>query len=85
MSLHQAKRVEMESQVRVLELEASLQQERVKLSALRRHHYQLAGDAEGWEITKVNYFICFLSQVDLAYKNGLICSYNFHFCLRVLS
>lgn len=49
LSLHQAKRLEMESQVRVLELEASLQQERHNLSALRRHHYQLAGEGEGWD------------------------------------
>lgn len=49
LSLHQAKRLEMESQVRVLELEASLSQERLRLAALRRHHYQLAGEAEGWD------------------------------------
>ncbi|XP_069686256.1 huntingtin-interacting protein 1-like isoform X2 [Periplaneta americana] len=49
LSLHQAKRLEMESQVRVLELEASLDQERLKLSALRRQHYQLAGEVEGWD------------------------------------
>jgi huntingtin interacting protein 1 len=39
----------MESQVRVLELEASLDQERLRLAALRRHHYQLAGEVEGWD------------------------------------
>ncbi|KAK6626211.1 hypothetical protein RUM43_006517 [Polyplax serrata] len=49
LSLHQAKRLEMESQVRVLELEASLQQERQKLATLRRRHYQMAGEREGWE------------------------------------
>jgi huntingtin interacting protein 1 len=49
LSLHQAKRLEMESQVRVLELEASLGQERLRLAALRRHHYQLAGEVEGWD------------------------------------
>ncbi|XP_067010683.2 huntingtin-interacting protein 1 isoform X2 [Anabrus simplex] len=49
LSLHQAKRLEMESQVRVIELEASLQQERLRLSALRRQHYQLAGEVEGWD------------------------------------
>lgn len=47
LSLHQAKRLEMESQVRVLELEQALQNERLRLSALRRHHYQMAGDNEG--------------------------------------
>ncbi|KAI5694592.1 hypothetical protein M8J76_006158 [Diaphorina citri] len=46
LSLHQARRLEMEAQVRVLELEAGLEKERLKLSALRRHHYQLTGDEE---------------------------------------
>lgn len=50
LTLHQAKRLEMDCQVKVLELEASLQQERQHLAALRRQHYQLAGDVEGWEI-----------------------------------
>ncbi|KRT86932.1 hypothetical protein AMK59_938, partial [Oryctes borbonicus] len=48
MTLHQAKRLEMDAQVRVLELEKELEQERLRLSALRRHHYQLAGEGEGW-------------------------------------
>lgn len=55
LTLHQAKRLEMDCQVKVLELEASLQQERQRLAALRRQHYQLAGDVEGWEI-----MVCFL-------------------------
>ncbi|XP_065226702.1 huntingtin-interacting protein 1 isoform X2 [Planococcus citri] len=46
LSLHQAKRLEMDSQVRVLELEAGLEKERLKLAALRRYHYQLSGDLE---------------------------------------
>ena len=45
LSLHQAKRLEMESQVKVLELESSLQKERLRLAALRRQHYQLAGES----------------------------------------
>ncbi|GLH09480.1 uncharacterized protein GBIM_14586 [Gryllus bimaculatus] len=49
LSLHQAKRLEMESQVRVLELEQALQQERLRLAALRKQHYQLAGEVEGWD------------------------------------
>ncbi|XP_043195501.1 huntingtin-interacting protein 1-like [Amphibalanus amphitrite] len=49
LSLHQAKRQEMEAQVRVLELEAQLQRARVHVSALRKQHYQLAGELEGWE------------------------------------
>ncbi|KFP24046.1 Huntingtin-interacting protein 1, partial [Colius striatus] len=42
MTLTQIKRQEMDSQVRVLELENQLQKERQK-------HYELAGVAEGWE------------------------------------
>ncbi|KAJ8981652.1 hypothetical protein NQ317_000880 [Molorchus minor] len=46
LSLHQAKRLEMDSQVRVLELEKELEQERYRLAKLRRHHYQLAGESD---------------------------------------
>ncbi|VEN49602.1 unnamed protein product [Callosobruchus maculatus] len=46
LTLHQAKRLEMDSQVRVLELEKELEQERYRLARLRRHHYQLAGENE---------------------------------------
>ncbi|XP_059350126.1 huntingtin-interacting protein 1-like isoform X2 [Daphnia carinata] len=46
LTLHQAKRLEMESQVKVLEFESLLEKERLRLSALRKQHYQLAGDAE---------------------------------------
>lgn len=49
LTLHQAKRLEMESQVRVLELENSLEKERIKLSALRKKHYAMADPGEGWE------------------------------------
>ncbi|XP_033111530.1 huntingtin-interacting protein 1-like isoform X2 [Anneissia japonica] len=49
MSLTQTKRNEMNSQVRVLELENLLEKERVKLAELRKRHYQLAGVSEGWE------------------------------------
>lgn len=41
-SLHEAKKEEMESQVRTLELEAELIRERGKLSALRKQHYHMA-------------------------------------------
>ncbi|XP_028396824.1 huntingtin-interacting protein 1-like [Dendronephthya gigantea] len=49
LSLTQAKRLEMDSQVRVLELESQLEKERKRLGELRRTHYQLAGASEGWE------------------------------------
>uniref|UniRef100_A0A914DPV0 Huntingtin interacting protein 1 n=1 Tax=Acrobeloides nanus TaxID=290746 RepID=A0A914DPV0_9BILA len=42
LSLHEAKKEEMESQVRTLELEAELTRERNRLAALRKHHYHLA-------------------------------------------
>lgn len=44
LTLHQAKTKEMEIQVKVLELEQALNQERLKLSALRRKNYQANGD-----------------------------------------
>ncbi|EFN85496.1 huntingtin-interacting protein 1 [Harpegnathos saltator] len=47
LSLHQAKRLEMEAQVRILELEQALGTERLRLAALRRYHYQLDGESEG--------------------------------------
>ncbi|KAK9293743.1 hypothetical protein QLX08_011399 [Tetragonisca angustula] len=46
LTLHQAKRLEMEAQVRVLELEQALETERLRLAALRRYHYQLEGEKE---------------------------------------
>ncbi|XP_046841204.1 huntingtin-interacting protein 1-like [Xenia sp. Carnegie-2017] len=49
LSLTQTKRREMDSQVRVLELESQLEKERKKLGDLRKAHYQLAGASEGWE------------------------------------
>lgn len=49
LSLHHTKRMEMETLVKVLETEKQLDVERSKLSALRKHHYRLAGEVEGWE------------------------------------
>ncbi|XP_044529051.1 huntingtin-interacting protein 1 [Gracilinanus agilis] len=49
MTLTQIKRQEMDSKVRVLELESQLEKERQKLGYLRKKHYELAGVAEGWE------------------------------------
>ncbi|XP_055327913.1 huntingtin-interacting protein 1-like isoform X2 [Paramacrobiotus metropolitanus] len=43
LSIHKIKKIEMESQVRVLELETELTREREKLSAIRRQHYSMAG------------------------------------------
>uniref|UniRef100_A0A670JMC4 Huntingtin-interacting protein 1-related protein n=1 Tax=Podarcis muralis TaxID=64176 RepID=A0A670JMC4_PODMU len=48
-TLTQIKRQEMDSQVRVLELENQLQKERQRLGELRKKHYELAGVAEGWD------------------------------------
>lgn len=41
----------MDSQVRVLELENSLEKERVRLASLRKQHYHLAGASAGWQWT----------------------------------
>ncbi|XP_039292527.1 huntingtin-interacting protein 1 [Nilaparvata lugens] len=46
LSLHQAKKLQMELLVRIKELEASLDKERLRFSALRREHFQLIGDTE---------------------------------------
>ncbi len=51
LSLTQAKRLEMESQVKALELEKELEMERTRLAELRKIHYHLAGASEGWEVS----------------------------------
>ncbi|KAK3085075.1 hypothetical protein FSP39_023884 [Pinctada imbricata] len=53
LSLMESKRQEMQSQVRVLELEKELETERYKLGEIRKQHYQLAGESEGWEVDQV--------------------------------
>lgn len=50
MTLHQAKRLEMETQTHCATLEQDLIRERKRLGDLRRIHYQLAGESEGWEL-----------------------------------
>ena len=47
LSLHQCKRLEMETLVSVLEAEKNLEDMREKLAQLRRHHYSVAGEIEG--------------------------------------
>ena len=49
LSLMQSKKHEMQSQVRVLELEKELETERYKLGEFRKKHYQLAGASAGWD------------------------------------
>lgn len=53
LTLTQAKRLEMESQVHALELEQELADERTRLAELRKVHYHLGGSQEGWEDTEV--------------------------------
>ncbi|KAG8122882.1 hypothetical protein E2320_018390 [Naja naja] len=63
MTLTQIKRQEMDSQVRVLELESQLQKERQRLGELRKKHYELGGVAEGWdenEMTSSTRLLCHL-------------------------
>ena len=50
LTLHQAKRLEMETQAHCSTLEQDLVRERKRLGDLRRVHYQLAGESEGWEL-----------------------------------
>jgi len=58
LTLHQAKRFEMETQVRVLELESELEKERRSLGELRKTHYRLAAESEGWdqEVTSIKFY-----------------------------
>lgn len=42
LTMHQSKTMEMNIQVKVLELEQALQNERMRLAAFRRHNYQNA-------------------------------------------
>lgn len=37
-------------QVYILELESKLVKERKKLAEIRKRHYQLAAESEGWEV-----------------------------------
>ena len=39
LSVHHSKKLEMEVQIRVLELEKMLEKQREKLFAIRKHHY----------------------------------------------
>lgn len=49
LNLHQAKKMEFESQVKLIELQAAIEKEHHRLASLRKKHYQLAGASEGWE------------------------------------
>jgi len=74
LTLHQAKRLEMESQVHVLELESQLEKERRSLSELRKTHYRLAAESEGWE-QEVRSVRFSLSLCDLTVmSNCCVCS-----------
>ena len=44
-------------QVKVLEYESDLEKERIRLAELRKKHYQLAGESEGWEQEVSHYTI----------------------------
>ena len=47
LSFHQSKRLEMEIQIKVLELETNLQKERQKLFSLRKLQYAHSGEDSG--------------------------------------
>lgn len=64
----------METLVKMLETEKQLENERTKLAELRRHHYKLAGELEGWdEEVSINYVIAVLWHYEYKGKrsNGL--------------
>lgn len=61
----------MDAQVRVLELEKELEQERLRLAALRRRHYQLAGEGEFFSLCIFTYFEMCLYFQDNCFK-GII-------------
>ena len=58
LSLTQAKRLEMECQVKALELEKELESERTRLAELRKIHYKLAGASEGWDEVRPTVSVC---------------------------
>ena len=70
LSLTQAKRLEMESQVKALELEKELEMERTRLAELRKVHYHLAGASEGWEEVSLSLSLLFNHVIfSFAYRN----------------
>ncbi|XP_036370811.1 huntingtin-interacting protein 1 isoform X2 [Octopus sinensis] len=54
LNLHQTKKQEMQIKVLILEMEKDLKNEYEKLSNIRKHHYQLAGESEGWDVEEDN-------------------------------
>ena len=58
-------------QIRVMELETDLEKERRKLGELRKQHYQLAGEAEGWEVVCV--IIVVVLEVAVAHCVQCVC------------
>eukprot|EP00106_Octopus_bimaculoides_P016710 XP_014784152.1 PREDICTED: huntingtin-interacting protein 1-like isoform X2 [Octopus bimaculoides] len=50
LNLHQTKKQEMQIKVLILEMEKDLKNEYEKLNNIRKHHYQLAGESEGWDV-----------------------------------
>lgn len=57
----------MDSQVKVLELESALEKERVHFAELRKRHYQLAGESEGWDADDI---VSALSFFSFSYVNS---------------
>ncbi|GAB1608881.1 huntingtin-interacting protein 1-like isoform X2, partial [Argonauta hians] len=54
LNLHQTKKQEMQIKVSILEMKNKLSSEYEKLTSLRKHHYQLAGESEGWDVEQVS-------------------------------
>ncbi|VDK21120.1 unnamed protein product [Anisakis simplex] len=70
LSLHETKMQEMESQVRVLELESALEKERVRFSQLRKQHYHLpslVSTENGSTSFEVSFFVTYESLSNAAF------------------
>ncbi|KAF6038196.1 Hip1 [Bugula neritina] len=66
LSLTQTKRVEMNTQVHILELESKLVKERKKLAEIRKRHYQLAGRVKAGRLEKMKILLKLMSLL----RNG---------------
>ena len=56
-----------------MELETDLEKERRKLGELRKQHYQLAGEAEGWEVVRYAPFFLFHPTPPLFEQGVCVC------------
>ncbi|CAF0927204.1 unnamed protein product [Didymodactylos carnosus] len=82
-SLHKTKRAEMDAQVKVLELEKQLEQAKVSLYTLRKRHYQLAGEDEGWDTNQQDHDRAIPNRAILCLNNGTYAVLTFYFFVNI--